>query len=103
MASIQETRSLQHGWLRLPRRRALRVGPAGGRLEVATGCVWVTLAGVQEDFFIGVGQSMSLLPGDDAVVESTGGSDAILNWRPEPMPAASGARLRRHSTALAIA
>ena len=85
MASTHETRSLQPGWLRLPRRRALRVGPAGGKLEVATGCVWVTLAGVQEDFFIRVGQSLSLLPGADAVVESTGGSDTILNWRPDPV------------------
>lgn len=102
MASAKEPESLQPGWLRLPRRRVLRVGLAGGRLEVATGCVWVTLAGVQEDFFIGVGQSMSLLPGDDAVVESTGGSDSILNWRPDPV-AASGTRLLRRPGALATA
>jgi hypothetical protein len=103
MASAKEPESLQPGWLRLPRRRVLRVELAGGKLEVATGCIWLTLAGEQRDFFLGVGQGMVLPRGADAVIESTGGDDAILNWRPEPVPAAASVRLLRRRSALATA
>ena len=66
--------------------RVVRLGSAGGRLEVLHGRVWLTRAGDPDDYFIDHGRSVVVPASGRALVEALDdGQPALIAWRPRTL------------------
>lgn len=83
--------TLQH----LSSGQAWHLGSTGGELTVIDGCIWLTRSHDQHDYFVGPGQRVRLLAGEQVVIEPAPGShDARACWEPR-RPGAIDALLAR--------
>jgi hypothetical protein len=67
-----------HPWLEPGGLQRLRLA-SGVRLQVVSGCAWVTYSGAVEDHFLAAGDALDLPPGADLLVQADG--PLPLHWR----------------------
>ena len=80
--------TLRSGWV-------MPLGSGGGTLEVLHGRVWITRAGDVDDHIVEDGQTLSIPPSGDALVEAwDDGHPSLVAWQPTPVAERVGAGLR---------